>query len=108
MTDAGLKPRRIKRVAVLGGGLMGSGIATASVLAGVEVLLKEINDKFLQARRRPALCPGLLHLGLWSLGRENAQGRLHCMHRRERVSGTGARAFVISGMPGSRSVKFQL
>ena len=54
MTDAGLKPRRIKRIAVLGGGLMGSGIATASVLAGVEVLLKEINDKFLQARpRRP-------------------------------------------------------
>ncbi|KAK9827372.1 hypothetical protein WJX81_002997 [Elliptochloris bilobata] len=49
VTDAGLKPRRIKRIAVLGGGLMGSGIATASVLAGVDVLLKEINDKFLQA-----------------------------------------------------------
>ncbi len=38
---------------------MGSGIATASVLAGVEVLLKEINDKFLQARARPARCCGL-------------------------------------------------
>ncbi len=61
VTDAGLKPRRIKRIAVLGGGLMGSGIATASVLAGVEVLLKEINDKFLQARTLtlpwPAACP---------------------------------------------------
>jgi len=56
VTDAGLKPRRIKRIAVLGGGLMGSGIATASVLAGVEVLLKEINDKFLQARAQPARC----------------------------------------------------
>ena len=50
MTDAGLKPRRIKRIAVLGGGLMGSGIATASILAGVSVLLKEINPKFLEAR----------------------------------------------------------
>ena len=43
----GLKPRPIKKIAVLGGGLMGSGIATASILAGVEVLVKEINQKFL-------------------------------------------------------------
>lgn len=49
VTDAGLKPRQIKRIAVLGGGLMGSGIATASILVGVEVLLKEINEKFLEA-----------------------------------------------------------
>lgn len=33
---------------VLGGGLMGSGIATALLLAGKKVILKEINDKFLQ------------------------------------------------------------
>ena len=36
------------QVAVLGGGLMGSGIATASILAGIDVLLKEINEKFLE------------------------------------------------------------
>lgn len=47
MTDAGLKPRPIQRVAVLGGGLMGSGIATACALAGMQVLLKEVNQKFL-------------------------------------------------------------
>ena len=51
ITDAGLKPRKMKKVAVLGGGLMGSGIATASALAGMDVLIKEVNDKFLQARR---------------------------------------------------------
>lgn len=34
VTDAGLKPRSMKCVAVLGGGLMGSGIATALALAG--------------------------------------------------------------------------
>ncbi|CAL8463963.1 g3498 [Coccomyxa elongata] len=48
ITDGGLKPRRIKKIAVLGGGLMGSGIATASALAGIDVLLKEVNQKFLE------------------------------------------------------------
>eukprot|EP00878_Enallax_costatus_P013083 GHUV01013671.1.p1 GENE.GHUV01013671.1~~GHUV01013671.1.p1 ORF type:complete len:534 (+),score=173.53 GHUV01013671.1:1005-2606(+) len=47
VTDAGLKPRKIKRVAVLGGGLMGSGIATALLLANVDVVLKEVNQQFL-------------------------------------------------------------
>jgi enoyl-CoA hydratase/3-hydroxyacyl-CoA dehydrogenase len=47
VSNAGLKPRKIARVAVLGGGLMGSGIATALVLAGVDVLLKEVNQQFL-------------------------------------------------------------
>lgn len=48
ITDAGLKPRKIKKIAVLGGGLMGSGIATASALVGMDVIIKEVNDKFLQ------------------------------------------------------------
>lgn len=47
MTDAGLSPRKVNRVAVLGGGLMGSGIATALVLSGVGVVLKEVNQQFL-------------------------------------------------------------
>ena len=33
----------------LAGGLMGSGIATALILSGYPVILKEVNDKFLQA-----------------------------------------------------------
>ncbi|KAL6769994.1 ECH3 [Auxenochlorella protothecoides x Auxenochlorella symbiontica] len=49
VTDVGLAPRGLRRLAVLGGGLMGSGIATASALAGIEVLLKEINQGFLDA-----------------------------------------------------------
>ena len=47
VTDQGLKPRSMKCIAVLGGGLMGSGIATAAALSGIRVLLKEINQKFL-------------------------------------------------------------
>ncbi|MEW5306749.1 MAG: hypothetical protein WDW36_009191 [Sanguina aurantia] len=47
VTDAGLKANKIGTVAVLGGGLMGSGIATALAMSGVQVILKEINQKFL-------------------------------------------------------------
>lgn len=48
VTDRGLKPRQIKKVAILGGGLMGSGIATALLLSGYQVILKEVNQKLLE------------------------------------------------------------
>lgn len=48
VTDIGLKPRQIKKVGVIGGGLMGSGITTALILSGTHVVLKEIDDKSLQ------------------------------------------------------------
>ncbi|GLJ12630.1 hypothetical protein SUGI_0194880 [Cryptomeria japonica] len=48
VTDLGLKPREIKKVAVIGGGLMGSGIATALILSNIPVILKEVNASFLQ------------------------------------------------------------
>jgi hypothetical protein len=63
VSDAGLKPRKVARVAVLGGGLMGSGIATALVLAGVDVLLKEVNQQFLDVS--VACMSDLLFLGSW-------------------------------------------
>ncbi|XP_019151408.1 PREDICTED: peroxisomal fatty acid beta-oxidation multifunctional protein AIM1-like [Ipomoea nil] len=47
VTDVGLKPRPIKKVAVIGGGLMGSGIATALILSNTYVLLKEISAEYL-------------------------------------------------------------
>jgi len=49
ITDIGIRPRAISRVGVVGGGLMGSGIATSLVLAGCKVLLKEINENFLKS-----------------------------------------------------------
>ncbi|KAG6555757.1 hypothetical protein Mapa_002997 [Marchantia paleacea] len=49
VTDLGLQPRALKKAAVVGGGLMGSGIATALIMSNIPVLLKEVNDKFLQA-----------------------------------------------------------
>lgn len=48
ITDAGLKARPVKTLAVLGGGLMGSGICTAGLQAGMTVILKEVNEKFLE------------------------------------------------------------
>ncbi|XWS53595.1 hypothetical protein CRYUN_Cryun10bG0014800 [Craigia yunnanensis] len=49
ITDRGLVPRQAKKVAILGGGLMGSGIATALILSNYTVILKEVNEKFLEA-----------------------------------------------------------
>ncbi|XP_057417250.1 peroxisomal fatty acid beta-oxidation multifunctional protein MFP2 [Lotus japonicus] len=49
VTDRGLIPRHVKKVAILGGGLMGSGIATALILSNYPVILKEVNQKFLDA-----------------------------------------------------------
>lgn len=36
-------------MAILGGGLMGSGIATALIMSNIPVILKEVNEKFLEA-----------------------------------------------------------
>ncbi|KAL6897958.1 hypothetical protein ACP4OV_006917 [Aristida adscensionis] len=49
VTDLGLMPRDVAKVAVVGGGLMGSGIATALILSRYPVILKEVNEKFLNA-----------------------------------------------------------
>uniref|UniRef100_M0ZX91 Multifunctional protein n=1 Tax=Solanum tuberosum TaxID=4113 RepID=M0ZX91_SOLTU len=48
ITDCKLKHRKIEKVAVIGGGLMGSGIATALILSSIQVILKEINFDYLQ------------------------------------------------------------
>uniref|UniRef100_A0A0E0JYD1 Uncharacterized protein n=1 Tax=Oryza punctata TaxID=4537 RepID=A0A0E0JYD1_ORYPU len=48
VTDVQLKPRKIRKVAVIGGGLMGSGIATALLVSNTSVVLKEVNPQFLQ------------------------------------------------------------
>ncbi|WVZ76935.1 hypothetical protein U9M48_024849 [Paspalum notatum var. saurae] len=48
VTDVQLKPRQIRKVAVIGGGLMGSGIATSLLVSNISVVLKEVNPQFLQ------------------------------------------------------------
>ena len=48
-TKLAVPKRRLQTIAVIGGGLMGSGIATASLQAGMNVVLKEINQKFLDS-----------------------------------------------------------
>uniref|UniRef100_A0A452Y140 3-hydroxyacyl-CoA dehydrogenase n=1 Tax=Aegilops tauschii subsp. strangulata TaxID=200361 RepID=A0A452Y140_AEGTS len=42
-------PRKVSKVAIVGGGPMGSGIATTLILSHYPVILKEINEKFLNA-----------------------------------------------------------
>jgi enoyl-CoA hydratase/3-hydroxyacyl-CoA dehydrogenase len=47
VTDMDL-PRRVNKVGIIGGGLMGSEIATALILGNYPVILREENDKLLQ------------------------------------------------------------
>ncbi|XP_076936829.1 peroxisomal fatty acid beta-oxidation multifunctional protein AIM1-like [Bidens hawaiensis] len=47
VTDIGLKPRPVKKVAVIGGGLMGSGIATALIISNINVVFKEVDSEYL-------------------------------------------------------------
>jgi 3-hydroxyacyl-CoA dehydrogenase/enoyl-CoA hydratase/3-hydroxybutyryl-CoA epimerase len=42
--DASARPRKVERIGVLGGGLMGSGIASVSVAAGMAVRFREKDD----------------------------------------------------------------
>jgi enoyl-CoA hydratase/3-hydroxyacyl-CoA dehydrogenase len=48
VTDMDLVPRRVNKVGIIGGGLMGSEIATALILGNYPVILREENDKLLQ------------------------------------------------------------
>ena len=43
------KPRRVKKVGVIGGGVMGAGIAHWAASQGFEVVLREVNDELLDA-----------------------------------------------------------
>lgn len=48
---AGYDGRVAKRVAVIGGGLMGAGIATSLLTAGCAVVIKEVSEKFVAGAR---------------------------------------------------------
>ncbi|XP_022679442.1 peroxisomal fatty acid beta-oxidation multifunctional protein isoform X2 [Setaria italica] len=48
VTNVQLKPRKTRKVAIIGGGLMGSGIATSLLISNISVVLKEVNPQFLQ------------------------------------------------------------
>jgi 3-hydroxyacyl-CoA dehydrogenase / enoyl-CoA hydratase / 3-hydroxybutyryl-CoA epimerase len=45
MRPAGLPPSKVRHLAVLGGGVMGRGIAHAAALAGIEVTLLDVSDE---------------------------------------------------------------
>lgn len=46
--EANATPRSIATIGVIGGGTMGSGIATSALLAGLSVILTEVTDEALQ------------------------------------------------------------
>ncbi|MFI0774413.1 3-hydroxyacyl-CoA dehydrogenase NAD-binding domain-containing protein [Streptomyces sp. NPDC021212] len=54
----GIEPRKVRKVAVLGAGMMGAGIAYACAKAGIEVVLKDVSDE--AAAKGKAYAEGLL------------------------------------------------
>lgn len=54
----GIEPRRVRKVAVLGAGMMGAGIAYACAKAGIDVVLKDVSDE--AAAKGKAYAEGLL------------------------------------------------
>ncbi|EFL22081.1 fatty oxidation complex, alpha subunit [Streptomyces himastatinicus ATCC 53653] len=54
----GIEPRTVRKVAVLGAGMMGAGIAYACAKAGIEVVLKDVSDE--AAAKGKAYAEGLL------------------------------------------------
>ncbi|KAK8963884.1 Peroxisomal fatty acid beta-oxidation multifunctional protein [Platanthera guangdongensis] len=63
LTGIGPNRRHIKKVAIIGGGLMGSGIATALILSDVHVILKERDPTFRGIKSVEANLKGLVKRG---------------------------------------------
>ena len=77
VSDAGFEARRPGRVAVIGGGTMGSGIATALLDVGIAVMLVESNDGLAQQARARIQR---------NFGRSVEKGRLSSAAAAERLS----------------------
>jgi 3-hydroxyacyl-CoA dehydrogenase len=73
-----VKPRPVKRIAVIGGGTMGAGIAVAALRAGYEVIMVEA-DKDAVARGRTNVEKNLD--GFVSRGRMSAEGKAEHLAR---------------------------
>lgn len=55
---AGIEPQKVRKVGILGAGMMGQGIAYSSAMAGIEVVLKDISAE--AAEKGKAYTEGLL------------------------------------------------
>ncbi|MGK5733485.1 3-hydroxyacyl-CoA dehydrogenase NAD-binding domain-containing protein [Streptomyces sp. URMC 124] len=73
-----IAPRQVRKVAVLGAGMMGAGIAYACAKAGIEVVLKDVSDE--AARKGKAYSEGLLAKAL-ARGRTTEAGREELLAR---------------------------
>lgn len=55
VSDTNIKPRELKRVGVLGSGLMGAGIATAAARTGFPTVMVDVKDEFVQSGLKRAM-----------------------------------------------------
>ncbi|MEU3947888.1 3-hydroxyacyl-CoA dehydrogenase NAD-binding domain-containing protein [Streptomyces sp. NPDC029526] len=70
----GVVPREVRRVAVLGAGMMGAGIAYSCAEAGIEVVLKDVSTEAAERGRAHAekLCGRAVARGRWTPERADA------------------------------------
>ncbi|PJE99523.1 3-hydroxyacyl-CoA dehydrogenase [Streptomyces carminius] len=85
----GIEPREVRKVAVLGAGMMGAGIAYACARAGIEVVLKDVTAE--AAEKGKAHSAGLLDKAL-AKGRTTPQERDALLARITPTAGTAALA----------------
>ena len=89
-SDPSVKGRQVEQVGILGGGLMGSGIAYVTVNAGIPVRIREKDDAAV-ARALAAVAGDLRRPGEEALDGPPGEALPHAApHRRDRLGGHGA------------------
>jgi enoyl-CoA hydratase/3-hydroxyacyl-CoA dehydrogenase len=108
VTDAGVEAREVQRALVLGGGTMGTGIATALIGAGVEVVLAEASGEL--AGRAAQRVRANVERGVTRgrLTRDQAEQTLALLAARAGWDGSGEFQIVIEAVSESLELKQRL
>ncbi|KAA8543081.1 hypothetical protein F0562_021424 [Nyssa sinensis] len=108
ITDMGLVQRKVNKVAIIGGGAMGSGIATALIQSNYHVILKEVNENFLLAgiRRVEANLQSCVKKG--KMTREEIEKKLSLLNGVLKYDTFGTVDLVIEAVSENVSLKQQI
>ena len=98
----GVEPRQVRKVAVLGAGMMGAGIAYSCARAGIDVVLKDVSPEAAAKGKAYSekLCAKAVSRGRTTQEKARRAARPHHAHRRP---GRTSRAATPSSRPSSRT-----
>ncbi|HEU4599120.1 MAG TPA: 3-hydroxyacyl-CoA dehydrogenase NAD-binding domain-containing protein, partial [Solirubrobacterales bacterium] len=95
----------MNRVAVLGGGLMGSGIAEAVARAGVEVVVRDVDGTAVAGARRRIEGSLLEAVSSGKLEGEEADATLARIELTDELDGVGGADLVVEAVPENAELK---